>query len=226
MDLLDVGRAPRPRESQKNWGITYIDSGAMYRAVTLYFLRHDIPFESPNDAISQALERIHISFGPSQSSGACPTFLNGQWVEAEIRSPEVSSVVSKVSVHKEVREEMVRQQQRMGAEKGVVMDGRDIGTVVFPHAELKIFMTADPEIRARRRLIELKEKGIEISLEKVLENLLERDNIDSTRAISPLKKAKDAIEIDTTELDIGDQIRQVVELAKERINHRSSFGVE
>lgn len=189
----------------------FIDSGAMYRAVTLYLLNKNIDFSTTPFEFNQ-LDEIEISFeGPS-------ILLNGSNVDIEIRTQEVNQNVSIVSAISEVRRKLVEQQREIGKSKGVVMDGRDIGTVVFPNADLKIFMTADMEIRAQRRQSELSNKGIELSLVSITENLIERDRIDSTRADSPLIKAEDAIEIDTTNITLKEQIAQIVELAKERIN--------
>ncbi len=188
-------------------GYTYIDSGAMYRAVTLYFLRHNIGLEDEEQA-RQALDNINIRFNAENR-----TLLNGEDVEGEIRRMEVSNYVSQVSAVPAVRRAMVGQQQAMGKSKGIVMDGRDIGTVVFPDAELKIFLTADPEKRAQRRFDELKSKGIKASMEEVRQNLRQRDNIDSTREDSPLRKAADAIEIDNTHMNRAEQLEHALELA-------------
>ncbi|MCO6480057.1 MAG: (d)CMP kinase [Phaeodactylibacter sp.] len=188
-------------------GYTYIDSGAMYRAVTLYFLRHHIGLDDEEQA-RQALDNINIRFNAENR-----TILNGEDVEGEIRRMEVSNYVSQVSAIPAVRRAMVRQQQAMGRNKGIVMDGRDIGTVVFPDAELKIFLTAAPEKRAQRRFEELKSKGITTSLEEVRQNLNHRDHIDSTREDSPLRKAADAIEIDNTHMNRAEQLKYALELA-------------
>jgi CMP/dCMP kinase len=195
---------------------TYIDSGAMYRAVTLYFLRHGIDFSSESPEMKAALDDIHLEFVSTPDGSGREMHLNGESVEEAIRTPEVSDAVSPVSVHPMVRRAMVSQQQRMGEQKGVVMDGRDIGTVVFPDAELKVFMTADMQVRARRRQEELARKGIEWDIAHVIENLSERDRIDSTRKEGPLRKAGDAIEIDTTFIEIDEQVDQVCELAREK----------
>lgn len=187
---------------------TYIDSGAMYRAATLSFLRNRIPLED-EEAVRQALGTITISF-----NGRNHTILNGEDVESAIRRMEVSNHVSQVSAISAVRRKMVLQQQAMGREKGIVMDGRDIGTVVFPDAELKIFLTADVGVRARRRFEELKLKGIEATMEEVRQNLSYRDHIDSTREDSPLRRADDAIVIDNTHLSQDEQLEYALELAR------------
>lgn len=189
----------------------YIDSGAMYRAVTLYLLQHNI---DPADevAVESALPYITIHF---ENIGlGNHTFLNGEDVEEAIRQMEVSENVSQVSVISAVRRAMVKQQKAMGRRKSIVMDGRDIGTVVFPDAELKIFLTADPEVRAQRRYKELVEKGVEVAMEAVRRNLAERDRIDSTRADSPLRQAEDAIVLDNTHLTHEEQLEKAIQLAE------------
>lgn len=195
----------------------YITTGAMYRATTLYFLRENIPFEQENPEMEAALKKMRIELRVEGDTKVAQTYLNGELVEAELRTPEVNDHVSPVSVHALVRKEMVRQQRMIGKDGGIVMDGRDIGTVVFPHAELKIFMKADVKVRAYRRLRELQERGVEISLDEVVENLKERDKIDTTRKQSPLKQAEDAIVIDTTHMSIDEQVNRVCKLAEERM---------
>ena len=185
----------------------YIDSGAMYRAVTLFFLRHNVSLDDAEQT-RQAVENITISFNADNR-----TILNGEDVENEIRQMEVSNHVSQVSALPAVRRALVRQQQAMGQQKGIVMDGRDIGTVVFPNAELKIFLTADPEKRVQRRFEELKSKGIKSSVEDVRQNLSQRDRIDSTRGDSPLRQATDAIVIDNTQMTRDEQLAYALELA-------------
>ena len=185
----------------------YIDSGAMYRAVTLFFLRHNVSLDDAEQT-RQAVENITISFNADNR-----TILNGEDVENEIRQMEVSNHVSQVSALPVVRRALVRQQQAMGQQKGIVMDGRDIGTVVFPNAELKIFLTADPEKRVQRRFEELKSKGIKSSVEDVRQNLSQRDRIDSTRGDSPLRQATDAIVIDNTQMTRDEQLEYALELA-------------
>jgi cytidylate kinase len=192
-------------------GYRYIDTGAMYRAVTLYFLDHHISLTNPKE-ISKALKDINVSFKVNSKS-ITETYMNGLNVEREIRKMRVSQNVSQVSAIKEVRLAMVEQQRRLGKEKGVVLDGRDIGTVVFPHADLKLFMTADISIRAFRRQKELMERDQLIDLDEVVSNIQQRDKIDTSRAESPLKKADNAIEIDTTNITIDEQVDEVVRMA-------------
>jgi len=194
-------------------GYTYIDTGAMYRAVTLYFLDHSIDLKN-NNQIKKALQSIQLQFVPQKSTGRQITLLNGLNVEEAIRSFRVSNFVSEVSTLKQVRTFLVKQQQQMGKQKGIVMDGRDIGTVVFPQAELKLFITAQPEVRAERRFYEMKEMGIKTTLQEVEKNLQHRDHIDTNRAISPLKKAADAIEIDNSCLTVEAQLNKAVQLAE------------
>ena len=189
-------------------GYTYIDSGAMYRAVTLFFLRHQISLQD-EEQVRKALNEINISFNAQNH-----TILNGEDVESEIRRMSVSNYVSQVSAIPIVRRAMVYQQQAMGRGKAIVMDGRDIGTVVFPEAELKIFLTADPEIRVQRRFDELKNKGIKSSLEEVRQNLRHRDHIDSTREDSPLLQAPDAVVIDNSNMAREEQLEYALELAR------------
>lgn len=190
---------------------SYIDTGAMYRAVTLYFLQNHVSVSNQKE-VEKALENINIEFRIN-ASGQNQTYLNGFNVEDEIRKLYVANKVSEVSAIASVRHAMVDQQRKMGKKKGLVMDGRDIGTVVFPEAELKIFMTADPLVRAQRRQIELMEKGDVLDIEEILENIKRRDIIDSTRAESPLKQADDAIVIDTTYMTLDEQVDQVILLA-------------
>ncbi len=201
------GKSTLAKELAARLGYTYIDSGAMYRAVTLYFLREEVGLDD-DERIRQALADIDIRFSEHKH-----TILNGEDVEQEIRKMHVSNYVSQVSALPAVRRAMVRLQQQMGAGKGIVMDGRDIGTVVFPDAELKIFLTASLEVRAQRRYDELQEKGISASMEAVTENLLHRDHIDSNREDSPLHQADDAIVIDNTHLNQKEQLRQALKLA-------------
>lgn len=195
---------------------TYIDSGAMYRAVTLYFLQNHITISNTKE-VNRALSNIKIEFRRN-SNNQNEIFLNGLNVEGKIRNITISNQVSEVAAIKEVREFLVAQQQTLGRKKGVVMDGRDIGTVVFPDAELKFFMTADIHVRAIRRQKELLEKGEVLSLEEVEANLIKRDKIDSSRTTSPLVKAEDAIEIDTTNLTFPEQLEMVINIAEEKIS--------
>ena len=191
----------------------YIDTGAMYRAVTLYFLDHYIDITNPK-SVANALSKIDITFHLNPKNNQNETFLNGLNVESEIREMRVAEKVSEVSTLKDVRTAMVAQQQKLGKSKGVVMDGRDIGTVVFPTADLKIFMTADFDIRAERRQKELLEKGELVELDIVKENLSKRDQIDTSRAESPLLKDEKAVEIDTTHVTFDEQVEQIIHLAQ------------
>jgi CMP/dCMP kinase len=192
-------------------GYRYIDTGAMYRAVTLYFLDHHVSLTNPKE-INKALESIHVTFKVN-SKNISEAYLNGLNVEKEIRKMRVSEFVSQVSAIKEVRTAMVEQQRRMGKEKAVVLDGRDIGTVVFPAAELKLFMTAEVLVRAFRRQKELLLRDQLVDLDEVIDNIIQRDKIDTTRAESPLKQADDALVIDTTHITIDEQVDEVVRLA-------------
>lgn len=193
---------------------TYIDTGAMYRAVTLYFLDNNINIKDETD-IEKAIQAIHIDFVLDGNSSKQITLLNNLNVEEELRSFRVSNFVSEVSTLQKVRSFLVDKQQQMGLNKGIVMDGRDIGTVVFPQASLKLFVTAKPKVRAKRRFYEMKEMGIETTLEEVQKNLNHRDSIDSNRAISPLKKANDAIVIDNSDLTMEDQLKMALQLVED-----------
>lgn len=212
------GKSTMAKDLAKEIGYIYIDSGAMYRAVTLYSMENGIFKE--DDIDTEELERrigdIHISFRLDPATGRPQTYLNGVNVENKIRTMEVSSKVSPISALGFVREAMVAQQQKMGEAKGIVMDGRDIGTTVFPHAELKIFVTASPEIRAQRRYDELKAKGQESSFDEILENVKQRDHIDQNREVSPLRKADDALLLDNSHLTIAEQKAWLLEQYKER----------
>lgn len=201
------GKSTMAKDLAREIGYIYIDSGAMYRAVTYYCLQHDLFCEEgvKLEELQAAMSDIHISFKFNAQTGRPDTYLNGQCIEGEIRGMAVSSRVSLIATIGFVREAMVAQQQAMGREKGIVMDGRDIGTTVFPDAELKIFVTASAEVRAQRRYDELKAKGDEASYESILENVKERDRIDSGRAVSPLRKADDAIELDNSHMTIPEQ---------------------
>ncbi len=205
------GKSTTAKQVAAILGYRYIDSGAMYRAVTLYFLDHHIALTNPKE-IFRALTQINITFNVN-SKNVSETYLNGLNVENDIRKMRVSENVSQVSAIKEVRTFLVDQQRKMGKERGVVMDGRDIGTVVFPTAELKLFMTADILVRAFRRQRELLQRNSMVDLDEVIENLVQRDKIDTTRLESPLKQAEDAIIIDTTHITIDEQVDEVVRLA-------------
>jgi len=217
------GKSTLAKDLAKVVDYTYIDSGAMYRAVTLYSLQHDFfkGEELDLESLRKALPDIRISFKINSETGRSETCLNGQNVEEEIRTMAVADKVSPIAAVGFVREAMVKQQHFMGREKGVVMDGRDIGTVVFPDAELKIFVTALPEIRAQRRLDELIAKGENVTFEEVLHNLSKRDFIDSTRKDGPLKKAEDAIVLDNSNLTINEQNRKVLKLFEEVVTDKT-----
>lgn len=210
------------KDLAKEIGYIYVDTGAMYRSVTLYALRHNL-FNADGtireEELKEQMKDINISFQLNKTTGRPDTYLNGENVENDIRTMEVSSHVSPIATLAFVREALVVQQQRMGAEKGIVMDGRDIGTVVFPKAELKIFVTASAEVRAQRRYDELKAKGMDADYADILKNVEERDYIDSHRATSPLRKADDAIELDNSNLTIAEQkkwlYKQYLKAAKE-----------
>ncbi len=194
-------------------GYIFIDTGAMYRAVTLYALDHGAIRSGMVDeeAVAALLKDIEITFRFNPERGASDIYVNGDLAEGRIRTIEVSNCVSRVSSIREVREKLVAMQQRMGRDRGVVMDGRDIGTVVFPDAEMKIFMTADPKVRAERRYAELRAKGDEVSMEEVLENVVSRDRADMNRAISPLRQAPDAVVLDNSRMTVDEQMAWFME---------------
>ena len=202
------------KDLAKEIGYIYVDTGAMYRSVTLFALRHNL-FNADGtireEELKEQMKDNNISFQLNKTTGRPDTYLNGENVENAIRTMEVSSHVSPIATLAFVREALVAQQQRMGAEKGIVMDGRDIGTVVFPKAELKIFVTASAEVRAQRRYDELKAKGMDADYTDILKNVEERDYIDSHRATSPLRKADDAIELDNSNLTIAEQKKWLYE---------------
>lgn len=203
------GKSTLAKALAKKLGFIYIDSGAMYRAITLYFLRNNVDLEN-HDAIANALQNIELNFHSKDYESHIT--LNGEEVSDEIRLMPVSEAVSPVSAIKEVRKEMVKQQQRMGKSKNIVMDGRDIGTAVFPDAQVKFFMTADPKIRAERRFKEMVAKGDNtITLEEVFENLAHRDYADTTREESPLTRAEDAIILDNTDITEEEQLAFALE---------------
>ena len=202
------GKSTMAKDLAREIGYIYIDSGAMYRAVTLYCLQNDLFLADGNvdlEALKQHMPKIRISFCLNETSGRPDTYLNGENVEQQIRTMEVSGKVSLIAAVGFVREALVRMQQELGKDKGIVMDGRDIGTTVFPDAELKIYVTASAEIRAQRRYDELKAKGEEVDFNEILFNVQERDRIDMTRAVSPLRKAADAIELDNSHMTIEEQ---------------------
>lgn len=201
------GKSTMAKSLAKEIGYIYIDSGAMYRAVTLYCIESGLieDGEIRTETLKEDLKRINISFKINAETGQPDTYLNAENVENKIRTMLVSSMVSQVSALDFVRSAMVEQQQKMGKEKGIVMDGRDIGTTVFPDAELKIFVTASAEVRAQRRFDELKSKGQEASYDEILHNVKQRDYLDQNREISPLRQASDAILLDNSTLTIEEQ---------------------
>ncbi len=214
------GKSTVAKQVAKATSFTYIDSGAMYRAVTLLAMRKNLikKDQIKKDKLEEALKNIEISFKFNEF-GEQESYLNGEKVESEIRSIEVSNLVSYISELDFVRKQMVDLQQKMGTKKRIVMDGRDIGTVVFPDAELKIFMTASPQVRAERRYNELIAKGDRVTYEEVLANIEKRDYIDQNREISPLKKAKDAIVLDNSNLSREEQLVWVLNILKEKFSN-------
>ena len=211
------GKSTLAKALAKELSYVFIDTGAMYRAVALYFMRNHISFEDLN-AIENAIKEIKLHFVFNDTTGKSDMYLNGENVELAIREMKVSQKVSEVAAIAAVRDFAVAQQQAMGEQKGIVMDGRDIGTVVFPNAELKIFVTADPKVRTERRYKELLVTQPNITREEVAENLTHRDLIDSTREHSPLKQASDALVLDNTNLNQEEQFTMALNWAKERIN--------
>ena len=214
-----TGKSTIAKELATKLKYVYVDSGAMYRAVTLYAMKHNLISEESflKEGLIDALDKISLSFKFNPNLGFGEIYLNEVNVETEIRNMKVSRLVSKVAEVPEVRKKLVEQQQQMGKNKGVVMDGRDIGTVVFPDAELKIFMTASADKRAKRRFKEFLERGEQVTFDETLKNVEYRDHIDTTREDSPLVKAKDAIEIDNSALTRTEQFEKVYKLAKEII---------
>lgn len=202
------GKSTMAKDLAREIGYIYVDTGAMYRSVTLFAMRNGL-FNADGsiktDELRQRMNEINISFRLNSETGRPDTYLNGELVEKEIRTMEVSAHVSPIAALPFVREALVAQQQAMGKEKGIIMDGRDIGTVVFPDAELKIFVTASAEVRAQRRYDELKAKGMPADFDDILKNVKERDYIDSHREVSPLRKADDAIELDNSNMTIAEQ---------------------
>lgn len=222
------GKSTMAKDLARRIGYVYVDTGAMYRAVTLFALRNGIFKEVreegqvvreviDEEALRRQMENIRISFKFNPETGRPDTYLNGELVEREIRTLEVSNHVSPIAAVPFVRAEMVAQQQRMGEEKGIVMDGRDIGTTVFPQAELKIFVTASAQVRAQRRYDELKAKGMETDFDEILHNVEERDYIDSHRETSPLRQADDALVLDNSHMTIPEQNEWLMARFKERV---------
>lgn len=208
------GKSTMAKDLARTIGYVYVDTGAMYRAVTLYALRNGMFAQDgaiDTKRLEEAMPDINISFRLNEKTGAPDTYLNGELVEREIRTLEVSGHVSPIATLAFVRTAMVAQQQRMGKDKGIVMDGRDIGTTVFPDAELKIYVTASAEVRAQRRYEELKAKGMPADFESILSNVRERDYIDSHREVSPLRQADDAIVLDNSDMTIAEQKEWLLE---------------
>ncbi len=202
------GKSTMAKDLARKVGYIYVDTGAMYRSVTLYALRNGLFNDDDSiktDELEQQMDNIHITFQLNEETGRPDTYLNGECVEQQIRSLEVSNHVSPIAALGFVREAMVAQQQLMGQGGGVVMDGRDIGTVVFPNAELKVFVTASAEVRAQRRFKELQEKGMPADFDDILKNVVERDYIDSHREVSPLRQADDALLLDNSNMTIPEQ---------------------
>jgi cytidylate kinase len=213
------GKSTMAKDLAREVGYVYVDTGAMYRSVTLFALRNGLFTADGIDeeALRQRMPEIKISFKFNAETGRPDTYLNGELVEQDIRTMEVSNHVSPIATLGFVREAMVAQQQQMGKDKGVVMDGRDIGTVVFPDAELKVFVTASAKVRALRRYDELKGKGMEADYDEILKNVQERDYIDSHREVSPLKKADDALELDNSNMTIAEQKQWLMDRFNEAV---------
>ena len=216
-----TGKSTVAKQLAKVLGYVYVDTGAMYRAVTLYAMQHDLISrdEFLKEKLIESLPDIQLQFHFNAEKGFAEIYLNGKNVEEKIRTLEVSNYVSQVAAVPEVRKKQVEQQHKFDKEKGIVMDGRDIGTVVFPEAELKLFMTASAETRAQRRYDELKQKGEKVTFDEVLENVKSRDHIDSTRKDSPLLQATDAVVIDNSEMSLDEQFEKILALAKKAIEN-------
>ncbi|MET1260460.1 (d)CMP kinase [Flagellimonas sp. DF-77] len=206
-----TGKSTIAKQLANALGYVYVDTGAMYRAITWWVLNEKIAIETEAGvkALLEALPDLNLQFKPNSNTGRSDIYLNGENLEPKIRTMEVSRSVSKVATIEAVREQLVAQQQKMGLDKAIVMDGRDIGTVVFPDAELKIFMTASPETRAHRRYKELLDRGEQVSYNEVLMNVKERDYIDSHRKVSPLRRADDAIEFDNSDMGLEEQFERI-----------------
>lgn len=221
------GKSTMAKDLARQLGYIYVDTGAMYRAVTLYALRHHLFLDNGavnEPELQQHMPNIHISFKLNPATSKPDTYLNDESVEQEIRSMRVNEHVSKIAAIPFVRTALVAQQQQMGKDKCIVMDGRDIGTVVFPDAELKIFVTASAEVRAQRRFDELQQKGMPAQYDDILKNVQERDYIDSHRQVSPLCKAEDAIELDNSHLTIPEQQQWLVQKVNEVLQQSSKMG--
>ncbi|MEY4629834.1 MAG: hypothetical protein RLZZ595_2160 [Bacteroidota bacterium] len=212
------GKSTMARHLAKKLNYVFIDSGAMYRAITLFFLRNDVDCNN-TEAVSEAVSKISLSFTLNPDNGNNEIWMNGENVEPYIREMTVADKVSEVAALKQVRDFAVAQQRLIGKEKGIVMDGRDIGTAVFPNAELKIFMTADMEVRVQRRWKEMQAKNPGIPMDEVRENLASRDHIDSTRAISPLRKPEDAVVLDNSNISPEEQLEMALQWANEKIEN-------
>jgi len=214
-----TGKSTLAKEIAKALNYIYIDTGAMYRAVTYYALQNNLISDQHFDKaqLIKDLDQIHIDFKYNKEKGFAEVYLNGQNIEKKIRQMTVSNFVSEIAAVPEVREKLVAQQRKIGQSKGIVMDGRDIGSVVFPEAELKIFMTASPEVRAKRRFLELLDQNEDVSYKAVLENVQKRDKIDSERSTSPLIKTEDAIIIDNSNLTRAQQFEKLLNLAEKKL---------